>query len=603
MPSTHAIALLLVTATGFYLYTRSWIRMELVSLLLLLCLLLLFHVFPFESGHRRLTEVDIFAAFGHPALIAICCLMVLARGLTMTGALEPAARLLARVWKIGHWLGLLVTLLISAVASGLINDTPVLVLLLPMMLSISERSGYPVSKSLMPVNFAILCGGMLTSIGTSTNLLVLSIAADLGMPPMGLLGFSHISFAAILVALPYLWLVAPRLLPAHAPETPAAHRAYSARILIDDADSPLAAKSLNEVSTILGRPVPLVSLIHKGRDATFDELTRLEPTDALVLKDTAQGLRDVAASLKVELYEASGEGRFVENGTEEDIELAEIVVDAESPVVDRTLARERFAERHGVVVIGISRGTEDLLRRNVTLGEVRLSAGDVLLVQGTRAKIEALRKIPGLLLLDGSLRMARSPAAPWAIGIMAFVVLASATKILPIHIAAFIGVVAMLIARCIRLDGLGRALSMEVVLLVVSSVALGQALVATGAAAWLAQGVTAIVENLPPAWQLAIFMTMATMLTNLVSNSAAATVGTPIAIATAQAMSQPIEPYVLAVLFGSNLSFATPMAYQTNMLVMKAANYRFMDFIRVGLPLIALMLVTLSILLTRAYGL
>jgi di/tricarboxylate transporter len=165
------------------------------------------------------------------------------------------------------------------------------------------------------------------------------------------------------------------------------------------------------------------------------------------------------------------------------------------------------------------------------------------------------------------------------------------------------GVIAMLMTGCVRLEGIGRALSLEVVLLVASSVALGRALVTTGAAEWIATGVATGVHWAPPAAQLAIFMTFAAVLTNFVSNAAAAAVGTPIAVATAQQLGLPLEPFVLAILFGANLSYATPMAYQTNLLVMRAAGYRFADFLRVGVPLALLMLVVLSALLVRRYGL
>jgi di/tricarboxylate transporter len=224
-------------------------------------------------------------------------------------------------------------------------------------------------------------------------------------------------------------------------------------------------------------------------------------------------------------------------------------------------------------------------------------------VQGPDEQLEALRNVGHLMLLTGQVGLPRSPLAPWALGIMAAVVVVAATKLLPIHVAAFIGVIAMLAKGCVKLHGVGRALSLQVVLLVVSSIALGQALVETGAADWVAGGVVVVVQNLPPTFQLVAFMTFGAVLTNFVSNSAAAAVGTPIAVATASQLGSPLEPFVLSILFGANLSYATPMAYQTNVLVMNAAGYTFGDFVRVGVPLVLLMLVTLSVLLVRNYGL
>ena len=228
MPGPHALLLIVVTVATFYLYTRPWIRIELVSLLLLVTLLLIFYLFPYDGANTRLTELEIFESFGHPALVAICCLMILARGLTKTGAMEPVVRLLGRVWKVSRLLGLLLTLVAAGAASAFINDTPVLVLMLPLLLGLADRIDYPASKTLMPVNFAILAGGMLTSIGTSTNVLVLRIAEDLGMQPMGLFDFTETAVMAFALALPYLWLVAPRLLPATDKERVRA-RLYEAR--------------------------------------------------------------------------------------------------------------------------------------------------------------------------------------------------------------------------------------------------------------------------------------------------------------------------------------------------------------------------------------
>ncbi|HTQ36625.1 MAG TPA: SLC13 family permease [Steroidobacteraceae bacterium] len=604
MPGHHAIILLAVTLATFFLYTRAWIRMELVSLLLLLSLLLLFHFFPYDGMGERLSDATIFQAFGHPALVAICSLMILAQGLTMTGAMEPVVQVLTRVWRWNRGAGLLLTLALACTVSGFVNDTPVLVLMLPMLLGVARRSGHGVGRALMPVNFAILAGGMLTSVGTSTNLLVLSIAADMGMRPMGLFDFTGIAATSLLVTLPYLWLLAPRLLPERGGQQRAAERIYAARIVVPEQGDALRNRTLARAGRRLGRPLPVAGVQRGSAELAIAADTVLQAGDALILNDTVQGLTEIASLFKVDLYDRSGMSHFVEqDASKVDIQLAEVVIGAEAGLVDRTLAGARFAQQHGVAVVGISRGTEDLLRREAGLGSVRLAAGDVLLVQAPLPRIEALKSEPGLLVVGGDMPLPHTPQARWALAIMVAVIAVAALKWLPIHVAAFIGVIAMLLARCVRLEGLGRALSLQVVLLVASSIALGHALVATGAANWLAGGVAHLASGLAPAWQLALFMAFSALLTNFVSNSAAAAVGTPVAVAAAASLGQPLEPFVLAVLFGANLSYATPMAYQTNLLVMNAAGYRFADFVRVGLPLVLLLLAVLSWLLVRSYGL
>jgi di/tricarboxylate transporter len=604
MPTPHAVLLLIVTAIAFFLYTRPWIRLELVSLLLLVTLLLIFYLFPFDATDARLTEVEIFQAFGHPALVAICSLMILARGLTATGAMEPVVRFLSRVWRVNRALGLLLTLLVAGTASAFINDTPVLVLMLPLLLGLADRINHPASKTLMPVNFAILAGGMLTSIGTSTNVLVLQIAEDLGMPPMGLFEFTSTAAMAFGVALAYLWLIAPHLLPATGKTRAASTRLYEASIRVDEGNNRLYGRTLADLGRVIGRRLPAFSVVREGREIAVGEAGQLAAGDVLLLRDTPDGLRELATTFAADLFERTGAGRFIEqNAVRAEISLAEVVVGSQSELNGKTLKAARFAEQHQIVVVGLSRGTGGLLPSVSDIASTPLSAGDVLLVQGGADQIEQLRGRPDLMLLDASLAFSRSPLAPVALAIMGGVLLVAALNLLPIHVAAFLGVIVMLVTGTVRFEGIGRALSLEIVLLIASSVALGQSLVITGAAGWLAKGIAAVVVVVPPAAQIAIFMTFAAVLTNFVSNAAAAAVGTPIAVATAAELGLPLEPFVLAILFGANLSYATPMAYQTNLLVMKAAGYRFDDFVRVGGPLVAIMLLVLSFLLAERYAL
>jgi di/tricarboxylate transporter len=603
MPGPHAIAVIIVAIATFYLYTRPWIRIELVSLLMMLALLLLFYVFPYE-GAESLTDTQVFQAFGHPALIAICCLMIVGQGLSQTGAMEPAARMLGRLWRFNRPLGFLVTLLVAGGASAFINDTPMLVMLLPLLLDLCRRMDYPRAKLLMPVNCAILAGGMLTVIGTSTNILVLFIAVSLGMKPMGILDFTSISIVAFAIAIPYLWLVAPLLLPNTGSGAAVSQRTFEARIVVREDNPKLLARRIGDLSRSLGRTLPLSKLLRNGMDHAFDDALVLLPNDTLILNDTPEGLREIASAFQADLFDRQGLDRFVAAAAaRDDVQFAEVVVGAHSNLAGRTVREARFAEQHEVAVIGINRDTEGLVRGTDDVADTRLASGDIVLVQGSPERIAKLRAVPHLLLLDGTVSMPRTPQAKWALMIMAGIVVFGATRILPVHVAAFAGVIMSLYLGCVRFESMGRALSAEVVLVVASSIALGQALISTGAAAWAANGLAVVLQLLPPAGQVALVMGSSALLTNFVSNSATAAVGTPIAIATAAKLGAPMEPYVLAIMFGANLCYATPMAYQTNLMIMTVGGYRFMDYVRVGLPLVLLMLTTLSILLARHYGL
>ncbi len=197
----------------------------------------------------------------------------------------------------------------------------------------------------------------------------------------------------------------------------------------------------------------------------------------------------------------------------------------------------------------------------------------------------------------------RAFLAPAALLIVASVITAAALRIVPISIASLTGTIAMIAIGCIRFDRLGRALSAEVIVLVAASIALGRALLETGAAAWMGAGLAGLLGPFPPAVALAAIMTFTALITNFSSNTAAAAVGTPIAINIANQLGIAAEPMVLSVRFGANLAFATPMAYQTNILIMSAGGYRFQDYVRAGLPLVLLMIATLSILLVSHYAL
>jgi Na+/H+ antiporter NhaD/arsenite permease-like protein len=218
IPSFHAIAAILVTVAMFIGFARGRMSVEIVSLLTIAVIAVGLYFFPLPHTEPTDGLRLAFGGFGHYALITICSLMIMGRGLVVTGALDPAARLLERVWKVNKQLGLLVSLVMALCLSMIVNDTPVLVLLLPIFVQLAARGAMPASKTLIPLNAAVLIGGMATTIGTSTNLLVVSIARDLGMPPMNVFHFTPIVLTAALIALPYLWLVMPRLLPDHSKE-------------------------------------------------------------------------------------------------------------------------------------------------------------------------------------------------------------------------------------------------------------------------------------------------------------------------------------------------------------------------------------------------
>jgi di/tricarboxylate transporter len=283
--------------------------------------------------------------------------------------------------------------------------------------------------------------------------------------------------------------------------------------------------------------------------------------------------------------------------------IAELVVGADSALIGKTVKAAQIADRYGVVVIGLYQPERTLFHGKSHPDDERLEIGDVLLVQGTNGALRQLQLGEGAMVLEGAAEMPRSSKAGAALLIFGAVIVFAATHLVPIAISALAGTIAMLATGCVKFDSLGRALSAKVIVLVAASIALGRALLETGAADWLGTVLAYTLQPFPAAGVLAAVMAFAALLTNFSSNTAAAAVGTPIAVSLANQMGVPAEPLVLAILFGCNLCYATPIAYQTNILIMSAGGYQFRDYVRAGLPLVLLMIFTLSFLLVAKYNL
>lgn len=606
VPDPHAFAVLALTAAALFLFSRDYIKLESSSLFILVVLAVGFKLFPYTSPDgRTLQPVDFFLGFGHEALVAVCALMIVGQSLVRTGALEPVARTLSRLWRSRPTLSFLLTMIIAAALSAFINNTPIVVLLLPILVNVSLRTKTSTSASLMPVGFATILGGMCTTIGTSTNLLVVSVAADMGMDRFNMFDFSVLAAMAGVVGLAYLWLVAPRLLPERDPPladtTP---RFFSAQIRIPGG-SWAEKHTLAELVEKTGNEMR-VQRIQRGKDLFLTPLpdVRLQRGDMLLVNDSPEQLREYEAAIGGELWSGDHQVDDTHPLSAENQQIAEVVVMNGSRLQGVRLGDARLASKYKLTLLAVHHaGKVASARRPGSLQNTVLEAGDVLLVQGTRQDIAQAKQAGELLVLDGGADLPRTRKAPLALFIMVCVVTIAAIGWLPISLSAVAGVMALIATRSIQWRDLRRALSMQVVLIIVTSLALGVALMQTGAADFVAQLFVAATFGLPPGFVIAGLILLIGLLTNVVSNNAAAVIGTPIAISIAQRLGLPLEPFVLAVLFGANMSFATPMAYQTNLLVMNAGGYKFGDFVRVGVPLAVLMWITYAVLLTWAYQL
>jgi len=603
----HAIAVLALTAFAFAMFALERLPIETTSLLVLVLLAAGFQLVPYVHEGVRLSPADFFLGFGHEALVAICSLMILGRGLVVTGALEPASRLVGRMLAAQPGPAMLLVLVLCAAFSGVLNDTPIVVLMMPILVGAALRAKSSPSRTLMPMNYAVLIGGMGTTIGTSTNLLVVSIAADLGMPRFEMFEFIHVTAIAAVGGILYLWLVLPHLLPERsAPMGDAAPQVFSAVLHVSEGGF-ADGKPLSEAQNKAGRAMRLTRVVRAdGLELARLPSLKVHAGDRLYVSASAKDLREFADTLGATLYKVDDLEHPVDEEhplAAEGQHLAEVVVTENSPLNRSTLRATNFGYFHDVAIVGLHRAGGQALHGFDDIGDVLLRTGDLLLVQGTEEAIGKLKARARLLVLGQSTELPRTERAPLALAILAVVVLIAALKLAPIAIAALGGVAAMILTRCLDWEDAASALSTKVVLLVASSLALGAALEKTGATAWLASAFIGATQGLSAEWVLALLMLLMAAFTNFVSNNAAAAVGAPIAINIAAQLGVAPEPLVLAIMFGANLCYVTPMAYQTNLLVMSAAGYRFSDFMRGGLPLLVLMLAAYSLLLPRFFPL
>jgi di/tricarboxylate transporter len=336
----------------------------------------------------------------------------------------------------------------------------------------------------------------------------------------------------------------------------------------------------------------------------FPELILAEG-DHLIIRDTPDRLKEYEKILKGTLYAEASEKSLVDDEhplKAEDQQLAEIVIVEGSGVHGRSLAGLRFADRYGLITLAIHRSGKKLVKNHTEIGDIRLMAGDILLVQGPKDEIKKIKNDEEFLVLDATTDVPHTSRAPLAMGIMIAIVGVTALGILPIAVSAPCGALLMIVTGCLKWSDATSALSAPVILIVVASLALGTALLKTGGAEYLAAIFVSVVGDASPKVVISGLMLLMGILTNIVSNNAAAVIGTPIAVSIASQLGQPPEPFVLAVLFGANMSYATPMAYKTNLLVMNAGHYTFGDFLRVGVPLLIIMWTALTFILPFIYG-
>ncbi len=581
------VFVLVVAGASLVLFAMDRIRLDQLSMSVPVVLLLGGVIEPREA----------FSGLSSEATVAVAAMLVLGLGLRNTG-LIAAIGIWARTAPLGgKTMRMFILCLLAAFLSPFLNNTAVVIVLIPVFAALAEQADEPVSLYLMPLSFVAIMGGTVTLIGTATNLIVHGEALELGYDELTMFSIAPLGLISLAVGMLYLFTFGRRLLPRRE-QPPDLSSRYGVRRFTTELDigpdSPAAGRSLAQLRWGERYQVTILGIERRGRVISLPAGERvIEHGDMLYAQGAAEDLLVLAREQKLHTpkdrmrLEAS---RAVTGGR-----LVEIIVGPGSALVGRTLKDVSFAQRHDATVMGVQHHGASFTDR---MAQLELSVGDILLVRGETDALERLADEPGLIpMAEVDHPVESRPRAAFAAAIMAGVVVSATVGLFPISTSAVAGVALMVFTGCVRVSEIYAELDWMVVFVMAGLIPLGLAMESTGAAGWIASGVVGATAGLGETGMIAAFYLLTAVMTAVVANTATAVMLTPVAVVVAQTAG--LNPYALlvTVMFGASASFVTPFGYKTNVMIYSPGGYRFMDFVKVGGPLNLLLAVVASILI------
>ena len=588
-----------IVLVAVWLYIREKFSIETISIGVIVTLLIFFHFFS-PHGSNSIDSATLLSGFAAPALITIMALLVVGQGMFQTGALEGPIMTINNALDRSPRRTLAMVFGIAFGVSMFMNNTPVVVMFIPVLSAMSSRLRQAASRYMMPLSFICILAGMTTLIGSSTNLLVNDVLQRTADISLGF--FTQFGPGIILAAVGAIYVIfaAPILLPIRQSleaEVSDSGRQYIAQIRVTDNHPLLKAKPIAGLYPALKNVT--VRMIQRGENALLPPFdVELQSGDILIVAATRKSLSKLLSTdsqyLEGMLNIAGFHDESRSSESTDTIVVSEVVIAPGSRMIGRNIEQIGFRRQTGCLVLGIQRRSRMIRKRML---DIRLEAGDVLLLFGYESNMRALRNNRDLLLLDWS--TAELPdirKSLYARIIFGLTIIAAATGIVPIEIAALSGALGMIASGCLNVRQAVRALDMRIFLLIGAAFAMGLALEKTGGASFIGMKVVEIFQPLGNHVLLAAVFLIIALLTNIISNSAAALLFAPIALAISQQTGIDPIAMVLTVIFAANCSFATPIAYQTNLLVMGPGRYNFADFAKFGLPLIFVIWITFTLI-------
>jgi len=546
-----------------------------------------------------LEPAEAVAGFANPAVITVAAMFLMSRGMIRTGAVGFIGQRVIAASRGNHRMALLMTLLIVATASAFINNTPVVVLFIPIMMAIGCEFGISPSKFLIPVSYASILAGTCTLVGTSTNIIVSDLSSQAGYGPIGMFELASVGLPVAVIGIAFLTLTSSRFMPGHT----------AATCHVDGGENRtyLAELRLSEGSPLIGRPPqefmeshPAIDIIEVVRGSQIhypdDPDLRFTREDLLLAKSSAT---DLVALLAEGLAELPHENADLSvGGADPEHLIVELVIPPQSGLLGAKVPDTKLFRDERIQILAIKRRSHHYA--DLKIHKRRLRVGDILLVRSPIDKLENLRGDGDLIVIeDVHHEIVHKRLAGRALMIFGGVVTAAATGLLPIMVAALTGVVFMILTGCLHLRTAYRELRADVLLLIVGTIALGQAMEKSGATQLYANAFLQLFTGAGPTVVLGGFLLLTSIGTQILSNNATAVLLLPVAISTALALSVDPRPFIIAVCLGASACFASPIGYQTNLMVYGPGNYRFVDYLKLGLPLNLIVIAAGTLLIPR----
>ncbi|MGB3401750.1 MAG: SLC13 family permease [Microcoleaceae cyanobacterium] len=577
----------------------EWLPVDLTAITVAVVLMLFGLVTPTEG----------ISGFGNSATITVMAMFILSSGITRTGVIQIIRDGLVK-WGGKHPNQQIFVLgAIVGPVSAFINNTAVVAIFLPIIEDWCKQQKLSVSKVLIPLSYASIVGGMMTVIGTSTNILASGISEQLGYGAFGLFEFTKVGIILFFIALIYISFIAPHLLSERKPtDSDLVSQDYDLKDYVSELvikpRSSLVGQTLQESEIQRKFDLDVLDIIrNKVRFPQPLADKELNAGDVLVVRCSREELLKIREERGLDLlpdvqFKQESLETVLGSGSEQ---IAEVLILSNSRLIGTTLRDLRFRQRYNATVLAIRRGSELVRGR---LGRIPLRFGDVLLVQGPQQSFIGLQTTRELLVLEQrNVENLRQDKAKIAVGIIVGVILIAAFDITPILVSALAGVIVMVITGCLKPGEIYGAVRWDVIFLLAGLIPMGIAMEKSGATQWLSDNLVSIGGNLSGYWILVFFFIVTVGLTEVLSNNASVLLMIPIAASVAKTLG--LNPFSLmfAVTFAASCSFMTPIGYQTNTMVYSPGGYKFFDFTRVGAPLTLIMTIVAPLLIMWIYGL